>query len=78
MFIVLSTRAPKEVNANREFYDLICLRNHLECVSPSNLSKLARGGGGFLKGFRSIFPALQQRLYTTFLFDMFHALFTRS
>ena len=78
MFIVLSTRAPKEVNANRELYDLIYLRNRLDCASPSNLRRLDKGAGGLLKGFRSIFPTLQQRLYTTFLFDRFVALFTRS
>jgi hypothetical protein len=78
LFIVLSTDAPKEVKANKELYDHICLRNHFERASPSNLSRLARGAGGLLYCSRLILFDLQQRLYTVFLFDRFEALLTLS
>jgi hypothetical protein len=78
LFISLSTDAPKEVKPNRESYDRICLRNHFEEASPSNLRRSARGAGGLLYCLRLTLFDLQQRLYTTFLFDRFEALLTIS
>lgn len=57
-----SIDAPMEENAKRQLYCRILRMNVLERWSPAKFSRLAKKGGGFLRGGSRTLPPLQQRL----------------